>query len=89
MNAKECTIQDIAISYQEYLVGKTAIFEVKDPISPIKVSFSEGHLAHLLALHYFDLRRGEELFARLINGEITWDTLKKRNKGNFEQHEYI
>lgn len=88
MNANECTLQDIAIAYKEYLVGRIAVFEVKDPITPIKVRFSEGQLAHLLALYYFDLRRGEELFPRLINGEITWEYLKKRNKGNFEQHEY-
>ena len=87
-NAQNCTIQEIAREYQEKLVGKTAIFEVKDPLSPIKVRFSEGHLAHLLALHYFDLKRGEELFPRLVEGEITWDDLKKRNIGNFEQHEY-
>lgn len=87
-NTQSCTLQDIAHVYQENLVGKIARFEVKDPITPIQVRFAEGHLAHLLALHYFNLKRGEELFARLIKGEITWDYLEKRNKGNFEQHEY-
>ncbi|MEQ6391376.1 PBECR4 domain-containing protein [Bacillaceae bacterium S4-13-58] len=86
-NAENCTIQDIAINYKNKLVGKVACFEVKDPRTPILIKFPEGGLAHLLGLHYFNLKRGEKLFDYLINGEITWEELERRNKGNFEQFE--
>lgn len=88
LNDSNCTLQDIAYMYKENLLNKLYIFNVKDKNTPIRIRFDEGHLAHLIGLHYFNYRKGEKLFAELLEGKITWDILIRRNEGNYKQYEY-
>ncbi|WP_146139950.1 PBECR4 domain-containing protein [Salsuginibacillus halophilus] len=88
MSANNHTIQDIAQMYHNNLLHKMYIFHLKGNRPPVKVKFDEGHLAHLIGLHYFDFKRSEALFQDLLDGKITWQTLKKRNKGNYKQFQY-
>lgn len=51
INSKNCSLQDIAMMYRDHFVNRVAIIHVKDKITPIKIKFDQGHLAHLIGLH--------------------------------------
>ncbi|MDY0406604.1 hypothetical protein P5G51_015645 [Virgibacillus sp. 179-BFC.A HS] len=52
------------------------------------MKFDQGHLAHLIGLHKFGFKRGEQLYHILLEGKISWDDLKRRNIGHYKQYEY-
>ncbi|EDN8993466.1 hypothetical protein GWC02_15510 [Listeria monocytogenes] len=87
-NSENYSLKDIAIMYRDHFVHKVAIIHVKDKMTPIKIRFDQGHLAHLIGLHKFDYKRGEQLYHSLLEGKITWDDLKRRNMGSYRQYEY-
>lgn len=81
------TIKQIAEVYHEHLAGRIFTYNVRYKDTPFHIKFDEGHLAHLLALQYFGYKRGEHLYPELLNGNITWEVLEKRNEGAFKEHQ--
>src|SRR5690625_7826881 len=81
------TLIEIAKYYKNNFVDENdKEFHIRDRNTPLIVKFSKGNLGHLLGLHKFNLKRGEMLFEKMINGKISIDYLKKRNRGVFKEN---
>lgn len=87
-NKPVATLQQIANIYDQSLAGKILTFPVKHKETPFHVKFDEGHLAHLLGLHYFGYKKGEAIYQTLLDGNITWEILKAKNEGTFKENEF-
>src|SRR5699024_12293059 len=81
------TLKKIAEFYKKHYVEKIIEFHVRDKKTPLQIRFDEGHLAHLLGLHKFKFKRGEELYEQILNGLITFNTLKKRDEDAFKENQ--
>lgn len=81
------TLIEIAKYYKNNFVDENdKEFHIRDRNTPLIVKFSKGNLGHLLGLHKFNLKRGEMLFEKMISGKISFDFLKKRNRGVFKEN---
>jgi 4-diphosphocytidyl-2-C-methyl-D-erythritol kinase len=74
---KQYDFIDIA-RYFELLHDKHIVFEINGKIVPVR--FDVSQLPHILGMHYLDSTiQGRAGFERLINGEISYNSLKRSN----------
>ncbi len=87
INSQDYSLKDIALYFEKY-DGYTLEIETEDKI--IRTKIYKKALPHLLGLqHVFKNNnsnniyyKGDDGFKNIINGTITWDTIRKQIKNN-------
>lgn len=84
------TLQEIAEMYRDTFVGKIFEFDVTGQDTPIRVKFEEGHLKHLIALHYlYPLKgkkfRASKMYRSMLDGSLTLEMLEKKNPQEYRK----
>lgn len=86
----DVTLQEIAEMYRDLFVGKVFHFDVAHKDTPIRIKFDEGHLKHLLGLHYLYPTRGkqfrpESMYHDMLDGSLTLEMLEKKNPQKYRK----
>ncbi|MFD0717207.1 PBECR4 domain-containing protein [Paenibacillus sp. GCM10027626] len=85
---EEVSLQTIAFFYEEHLMNHQFRFLIKHKAQEIRVRFEDGALCHLLGIHHFvsgQAGKSHQGHISLIDGTITFESLKKMNSGQFEK----
>ncbi|MGE6556201.1 PBECR4 domain-containing protein [Exiguobacterium artemiae] len=80
----DVTLQEIAQMYEDLFARKIHHIDIGHKSSPLRIKFDEGHLKHLIGLHYLiqtneKKYRAEYLYRSMLDGSFTMEMLEEMN----------
>jgi len=85
-DVNELSLQTVAEFYETYLCGHQYYYELRHKQRELRLRFKKGDLCHLLGIQHVlngSDNVGETGFVKLKNGENTFVSLEKANKGGY------
>lgn len=90
-NEEQLSLQNLAIFYQEHFCKQKFHYEVRHKQRDIILHFKTVDLPHLLGIHKMktgSAYRGKKGFPELLQGNLTMESLKQADLGNYQRNLY-